>query len=296
MRAFVAARLVSLVLAGCAGSSVSRPPAASPLAARGLRADALTAYNSKEWGRCAELFQRASTLDPDAAADDGYAAACCLSLGGDPAGALAELERAAAAGLRDVSHVEQDQDLASLHADPRWPTLLARLRANADAYYAGASAELRRIHEEDQGDRRPGPAGIDWTVVAPRDAARRQRVKELLEAGEAKVSVDFYHAAMVFQHGEDVADYRRAHELASKAAELDPGNRRARWLAAASRDRELMKLGKPQLYGTQFRKVDGAWELYQTDPSVTDEERARWNVPPLAEARARVIEMNEPRP
>jgi hypothetical protein len=118
-------------------------------------------------------------------------------------------------------------------------------------------------------------------------------VREILDQGGAKVADDYYHAAMVFQHGHDVADYQLAHQLALKAAELDPRNRSARWLAAATKDRELMQLGKPQRYGTQFQKSSsGPYELYQVDPTVTDEERARWEVPPLAEARKRAAQLS----
>src|SRR5262249_41470266 len=125
------------------------------------------------------------------------------------------------------------------------------------------------------------------------DAERRAKVRQILAAGGAKVSDDYFHAALVFQHGEAIADFRMAHELALKAAELDPTNKSAKRLAAAARDRELMNLGKPQLYGTQFRRLQsGVWELYQVDPTVTDEERAKWEVPPLDQAQKRVEALN----
>jgi hypothetical protein len=73
-------------------------------------------------------------------------------------------------------------------------------------------------------------------------------------------------------------------QLALKAIDLDPNNGSAKWLAAAAQDRLLMKLGKPQRYGTQFHWVDGQWAIWEVDPSVTDEERSRWNVPSLREA------------
>lgn len=38
--------------------------------------------------------------------------------------------------------------------------------------------------------------------------------------------------------------------------------------------------------------MDGKWILWEVDPSITDEERARWDVPPLAAAKARVKQMN----
>jgi hypothetical protein len=58
-----------------------------------------------------------------------------------------------------------------------------------------------------------------------------------------------------------------------------------------------MTLGKPQRYGTQFKRDPGGpWYLYPVDPAVTDEERARWNVPPLAELKKRAEALNTPRP
>jgi hypothetical protein len=53
-----------------------------------------------------------------------------------------------------------------------------------------------------------------------------------------------------------------------------------------------MAEGKPQRYGTQYRRVNGRWELYQVESGVSDEERARWNVPPLDCSRRQVDRMN----
>ncbi len=86
------------------------------------------------------------------------------------------------------------------------------------------------------------------TDLAGRDRARRRWVAELLAAGAAHAD-DLYHAAMVFLHGEKADDWRRAHELALRSAEL--GHSHARWLAAAAYDRWLMMQGRPQKYGTQ---------------------------------------------
>lgn len=147
------------------------------------------------------------------------------------------------------------------------------------------SEELRAIFEADQADRLDEVLPPD---LADRDRARRRRVTELLAAGAASTD-DLYHAAMVFQHGDKADDWRRAHELALRSAEL--GHPDARWLAAAAYDRWLMGQGRPQKYGTQYRPVGNRWELYDVDPATTDAERARWNVPPLAEARRRAEEI-----
>jgi hypothetical protein len=286
------AALLLVVALGCAGS---RPPSVNFAAARAHRSDAHKAYAAKDFRSCVEHFGQAAAADPAGAAEDEYGQACCLALAGDRQAALARLESAVERGFRERGHLEADGDLEALRDDPRWRAIVARAQANADRHYEGANPELRRLHDEDQADRRPGPAGINWDEVRPRDVARRARVREILDGGGARVAADYHHAAMVFQHGEEVADFRLAHELAVKAAELDPANRQSRWLAAAAKDRELMTLGKPQLYGTQFRKVGDRWELYQTDPTVTDDERARWNVPPLAEAKQRAGRMNQGR-
>ncbi|MES1241589.1 MAG: DUF6624 domain-containing protein [Acidobacteriota bacterium] len=155
------------------------------------------------------------------------------------------------------------------------------------------NAELARLYDEDQKDREQGPnANIDWPAVSKRDDERRERVRQIVAQGGANTSTDYYNAAMIYQHGSEVPDYDEANRLALKAVEIDPANKSARWLAAAAKDRSLMWQGKPQLYGTQFKKVDGRWILWEVDPATTDEERARWNVPPLEEQRKKLETLN----
>jgi hypothetical protein len=146
--------------------------------------------------------------------------------------------------------------------------------------------QLLALFEEDQADRR-GELPDD---LHRRDERRRRRVERLLARGAVTDPDDLFCAAMVFQHGSDRAHYRQAHELARRAAELG-STRPARWLAAAALDRWLMAGGLPQKYGTQYRSVGGRWVLYPVDPATSDEERARWDVPPLAEALRRAEEM-----
>ncbi len=81
------------------------------------------------------------------------------------------------------------------------------------------------------------------------DAVRRQQVKALLDAGELRTATDFYSAALVYQHGDTAEDYLMAHTLA--VAALGEGSTESPWLAAATLDRYLHKIGQPQIYGTQ---------------------------------------------
>jgi len=150
------------------------------------------------------------------------------------------------------------------------------------------NAELRALCEQDQEDRRQihDDGGQMPEGMLERDRVRRQRVDALLASGAAEDGKDYFHAALIFQHGETLDDYWRAYELARKAAEL--GDRSGRSLAAAAYDRWLMRQLKPQKYGTQFVPIDGQWRLWDLDPTTTDEERAAWDVPPPEEALCRI--------
>jgi hypothetical protein len=154
--------------------------------------------------------------------------------------------------------------------------------------------ELARLMDEDQVDRTPDdPKSIDWKIVGPRDAARLKRVKELYAQNQLKTGRDYYHAAMILQHSDVADDYLLAHELC--VAAISKGDARAKWLAAASEDRFLMNISRPQRFATQFR-CDGPnceFHLYKVDEGVTDELRRTLDVPSLAEAKAREARMQK---
>jgi hypothetical protein len=156
------------------------------------------------------------------------------------------------------------------------------------------NTELQALYEQDQADRSVFFEQLDHEQlqhVLQRDRARRQRVEELVESEALQAPEDYFHAAMVFQHGETLGDFWRAHELAKRGAEL--GHPNCRWLAAATYDRWLMNQGKSQMYGTQYTsRDDEPYRLWDVDPTTTDEERAAWNVPPLAEALQQAEELS----
>jgi hypothetical protein len=266
----------------------SRAEVERRLARRALENRAATArYEKKDFAACGSLYEEAGNR---------YYAACCYALAGKKDEAFAQLALAIDGSFRDIYLLDRDTDFALVRDDPRWAKERARLAAKVEAG-DGVNAELLKIFTEDQGDRRPGPGkAVDWAVVGPRDKERRARVEAILAAGGAKFSADYHHAAMVFQHGESVAEIQRAHELAVEAIKLDPDNDLARWLAAAAEDRKLMYENKPQKWGTQFKVVDGKWVVWNVDPKVTDAQREEWNVPTLAQAQARAEQMNANQP
>jgi hypothetical protein len=151
--------------------------------------------------------------------------------------------------------------------------------------------EMAAIYEADQAARSK-PADIDWTVLLPEDRKRRERVMELLRAGEVRDAADYHHAAMVFQHGENLDDIRLAHALSTIAMSLAPDEKRYRWLTAASWDRIMTTQLQPQWYGTQFQSDDTGMFLYPlADGAVSDDDRKAMQVPTLAEIGAQLQEI-----
>jgi tetratricopeptide (TPR) repeat protein len=278
--------LGALTLAGTAGAETA--PSYQDLFQQGF-----AAYQSEDWPRCADRFAaaaKAATSDRQAARAY-FASAACLTAAGNKDAAFESLDKAAGKGYRDLERAQGNPQFEPLRQDPRWKTFFEGVQKRHEAYRAKANAELARLYEEDQKDRMTQP--IDWSVVGKRDDERLKRTKEIADAGGLREAEDYYHAAMILQHSSKVEDYDRAHQWCLKAVELDPEHPSARWLAAATKDRSLMNQGKPQLYGTQFKKVDGKWILWEVDPSITDEERVKWGVPPLAESKKRAEEMNK---
>lgn len=122
------------------------------------------------------------------------------------------------------------------------------------AYYAD-NPEMKAIFEDDQAARSADK--IDWAKVGPEDAARLQRTRELLNTNALNSGADFYYASFIFQHGAAPGDYLLAHLLAMAAMARGYD---ASWIAAATLDRYLQKIGQAQVFGTQYSKPsDGQW-------------------------------------
>ncbi|HKY54484.1 MAG TPA: hypothetical protein VJM08_09270 [Anaerolineales bacterium] len=127
---------------------------------------------------------------------------------------------------------------------------------------AKTSERLKILFDEDQ---RPGPEPADWTdpehflsqlgpdfMKQGEDESRRRRIEVLqyLQQGKIILASDLYHAAMIYQHGTCADHFKLANELAERSMNL--GYQPARWLYAASRDRYLVAIGRPQQFGTQL--------------------------------------------
>ena len=187
----------------------------------------------------------------------------------------------------------------SLPCDP----IVENIRFDGEAD-ATTSDRLKTLFEADQ---RFASEPVDWTdperllrqlgldfIKKAEEEARQRRVEvlKLLQQGKITRAPDLYHAAMIYQHGTCADHFRLANELAERS--MDLGYVPAHWLYAASRDRYLLAIGRPQQFGTQlhwdkFRQ----WYMPALDFRTTDEERAKYDVPPIAELWQRVRNFNK---
>jgi hypothetical protein len=156
---------------------------------------------------------------------------------------------------------------------------------------ATVQEELAALFRADQEDREG-----DWGKLSPeefaaiteRDRQRRARVLELVRAERVTTAEDYYHAAMVLQHGEKPEDHLLAHVLATVAA--FKGNPKGKWLSAAALDRFLAKSGREQFFGTNF--FGSSFENLQLSPPLsglaTEALRREYDVPPPEETLKRL--------
>ena len=181
---------------------------------------------------------------------------------------------------------------------PRDPAAVA-LDWNPARTYSVSAAEvsssqaLTALFDADQAERKEG-LNTDWAVVAPRDKARRAQVRKMLDAGQLHSADDYYHAAFVFQHGDEPNDFLLAHVLAM-AAQVK-GHPQAGWIAMATLDRYLQKVGQPQVLGTQSVVQGGslAKGLYD-EALIPDSLRVALGVPTRAEEAAQRAAMEASR-
>jgi hypothetical protein len=206
-----------------------------------------------------------------------YESAITMAQLGEADSAFWCLKKALRLGFRDCKLLRTDKGLKTLRTDKRWSAIEKKCKANMDAFLRAVNVELYRMCQRDKADR--GAENLDPEVVQKRNARRLKKVRRMLDAGDLKVADDFYHAASILYNGADSSDYELARKLALRTVKLNPKHYDAKALAAMSKDRYLHSVGKPQIYGTQFKIEKGELTLEPFDRNaVTQREREKWSV------------------
>jgi hypothetical protein len=159
----------------------------------------------------------------------------------------------------------------------------------------GVNSELTQMYDQDQSERMDvhGSDVKAWAIISAHDKVHRDRVLELMHQDKLETAEDYFHAALIMQHGDEPSDYMLAHIMSCAAAQM--GNKPSVWLSAASFDRLMQKVGQSQVFGTQYRKDPSlGWTLQPLASEVlTDGVRKTFNVPTLEQSKLHVVKMNE---
>jgi hypothetical protein len=120
----------------------------------------------------------------------------------------------------------------------------------ADPSSQDKTVAVSRIHQMFVEEQNENPSNITGEEYKRHNEARRTEIRSLLAKGEVDAAQDFHDASFIFQHGETADDHLLAHILAIEA--VVKGDDSSKWIAAATLDRYLQHIGRPQVFGTQY--------------------------------------------
>jgi hypothetical protein len=255
-------------------SSPARPlPAPAPAPSGPVDESAATAaYGAKEWPKCAALYEAIADQTTGKQQETAlYNGACCHGQDGKADRAFALLDRAIEGGMMGLEHIKADTDLTSLHADPRWPAILAGIERNVTAMEAklgdpALRRELLTLQAEDQKVRmaiiakatdKPDQEAMD--ALREIDTKTTARMKAIIAKhgwpGKKLVGADGASAAwLLVQHADlDVEFQKQCLALIEKAVAANDAEPRD---YAYLYDRVAVADKRPQRFGTQFMNGD----------------------------------------
>ena len=120
---------------------------------------------------------------------------------------------------------------------------------------------MKILYNSDLHDRKN--LDLKWSKIVENDEIRLIKVKELLKDSSFFSALDYSRAALILQHGKKSSNYKLANDMMSKAIELDPNT--DRWLYFATKDRYLLSIRKPQIFGTQYRSSESGFVQVSID-------------------------------
>lgn len=293
--------LISLVAFRAAAQS---RPAASEATA--LYTQAIAAYEAKDYAKSIELGL-ASIEKGATRGTVPYHLACCYALTGKRDDSFKYLGIAFERGWRDLDHLVADDDLASLREDARWKDALKACETARDAYFAtlrepalarelmermARDQRLRRELENRMREKPEGQKGIPTDSLPPDlrgniDGENTEFMKKVIDRhgwpGKSLVGEEAANAAwLLVQHADADREFQNRCLGLIKTA-FEKGDVTGQQVAYLT-DRVLVAQGRKQIYGTQFRMVDGEMQPAPIeDETGVDARRKEVGLPPLAE-------------
>jgi hypothetical protein len=256
-----------------------------------LVSKAETAYNSKEYKTSNEFYGQAFKIETRNYSDL-YNGACTAALSGDKEHAFEFLTLSIEKGWTNISHLQKDTDLTTLHSDKRWNILVENLQKKIDLIEAGydkaLQKELIHIYEEDQGIRQQfmesaKKSGYDHPrtnslrrIMQYKDSINLSKITGILDergwVGKDKIGAQANQAIfLVIQHA-DLSTQQKYLPMMREA--VAKGNASGSALALLE-DRVALGEGRKQIYGSQIGMHENrSYILPLEDPDNVDKRRA----------------------
>jgi hypothetical protein len=260
-------------------------------------------YKSKEFVKSKEVYILAFQQEMKDKTDL-YNAACASALAGDRENAFKFLNLSIENGWINVSHFKSDTDLVTLHSQPEWDKLVAKLQAKVghieSNYNKEAESILKDVYKTDQGLRselsaaqkaygfNSGKTDSLLKLMLHHDSLNTIAVTKILDQygwlGADQVGDDGNHTLfLVIQHSnlKTQQKYLPMLQKAVKENKATPSS------LALLEDRVAMREGKKQIYGSQILQIpDQPGKYYLSpliDPDNVDKRRALVGLNPISE-------------
>lgn len=266
------------------------------------KADSL--YNAKDYKNSTTVYSAAfKAMGWKGLPLDRYNAACSAALANIPDTAFFYLDRCILGGYQNYKHISTDSDLAVLHEDKRWKTILERVQANKDKAEANLNKPLAHrldsIHQEDQEGRKQIDGLMKkygweskevqtlWKEISIKDSLNLIAVTKILDQygwlGADEVGYEGNSTLfLVIQH----SDQKTQEKYLPMMREAVKNKKAQASSLALLEDRVLLGQGKRQIYGSQIG-MDKEKKTYYVDrledPDNVDKRRAEVGLEPLAE-------------
>lgn len=234
---------------------------------------------------------------------DLYRAACSAALGGSSHFAMALVKLAVDNGWDNLSHLESDADLRSLHGLPEWSTVTEDLRRKIEEieskYDKVLREELLAIYEADQSPRRehmylkslrPEPkakADSVYKIILRTDSLNIKKVTNILDrrgwVGRDLVGPQASGAIYMVMQRADLRTQLKYLPLLKEAVERKDVE--AVYLAFFE-DRIAINEGREQIYGSQIGYNEETKKYYVLpikDPENVDKRRESVGLGPMSD-------------
>ncbi|PHS62867.1 MAG: hypothetical protein COB12_10205 [Flavobacterium sp.] len=259
---------------------------------------------NKDFENSAKLYESAFKLNKNAPLSDRYNASCIYALAGNSDSSFRHLFIIAnQLKWDDLSHLKNDIDLNSLHADARWEKLVVIVSKNKQEiekdFDKDLVAKLDKIYFDDQSTRNQimikekkygrGSKQMDafWQVILKKDSINLVKVSKILEEngwpdkkkiGKRGTSTLF----LVIQHANQETQEKYFSMIKKAVADNNLPKRQF----AMFYDRMVLRRGEKQVYGTQLAMNDESKTPYilpLEDPRNVDKRRAEMGLNTMQE-------------